>query len=75
MLLHHLQQPGQTSGRPLAADVPGTGREPAALWSAVDALNVRYGRHSIYCGSCHQGREETPVRIAFNHIPDLETEG
>ena len=75
MLLHDLRQPGQTSASLFADDVPGTEAEQAALWSAVDALYVRYGRHTVYCGSGHQGRAEAPMRIAFNHIPDLETEG
>ncbi len=74
MLLHDLRQPGQTSGSLFAADAPGSDAQQAALWNAVDALNVRFGRHTVYCGSGHSGRDEAPMRIAFNHIPDLQTE-
>lgn len=74
MVLHDLRQPGQTSASLFPGDAPGTDAQQAALWRAVDALNVRFGRHTVYCGSGHHGRDEAPMRIAFNHIPDLQTE-
>ncbi|MEX2516219.1 MAG: DNA polymerase [Gammaproteobacteria bacterium] len=42
---------------------------------AVDKINERFGRHTVYFGGAHQARENAPMRIAFTHIPDLKLEG
>jgi len=45
------------------------------LDAAMDALNKKFGNRTIYYAGAHHGRDESPMRIAFTHIPDLETEG
>jgi DNA polymerase-4 len=45
-----------------------------ALFSAVDELNLRYGKSALYFGGAHTALESSPARIAFNHIPDLSIE-
>jgi DNA polymerase-4 len=42
---------------------------------AIDELNARYGRKSAYFGGAHGALRSAPMRIAFTHVPDLETEG
>lgn len=43
----------------------------ARLASAMDKINMRQGRDSIYLGVTHDVLDSAPTRIAFNHIPDL----
>jgi DNA polymerase-4 len=43
--------------------------------AALDKLNLRYGKNTIYFGGAHSALESAPMRIAFNHVPDLEVEG
>ena len=45
-----------------------------SLYSAVDKLNARFGKQAVYFASAHQARERGGLAIAFNHIPDPETE-
>ncbi|MCE9610436.1 MAG: hypothetical protein K8R23_09605 [Chthoniobacter sp.] len=42
---------------------------------ALDALNKRYGKQAVYFAGAHTALKSAPMRIAFNRIPDLETEG
>lgn len=42
---------------------------------ALDALNKRYGKQTVYFAGAHTALKSAPMRIAFNRIPDLETEG
>ena len=35
---------------------------------------MRYGKNTAYFGSAHNALHNAPMRIAFNHIPDLEVE-
>jgi DNA polymerase-4 len=44
------------------------------LNNAIDLLNVKFGKNTIYFGGAHQALKDAPMRIAFNHIPDLEVE-
>jgi DNA polymerase-4 len=44
------------------------------LNAVIDAVNLRYGRQSLYFGGAYRALTSAPMRIAFNHIPDLETE-
>ncbi len=48
------------------------GREQ--LDRALDALNLKFGKNTIYYGSAHNALHAAPMRIAFNHIPDLVIE-
>ena len=43
--------------------------------AAMDKLNLRYGKNTVYFGGAHSALESAPMRIAFNHVPDLEIEG
>ncbi len=45
------------------------------LDAAVDSINLRYGKNSVYFGGAHLALHAAPMRIAFNHVPDLKTEG
>lgn len=45
------------------------------LNKAIDALNLKFGKNTIYFGGAHAALKDAPMRIAFNHIPDLIVEG
>ena len=44
------------------------------LDAAMDKLNKTYGKNTLYFAASHTARDTAPMRIAFNRIPDLETE-
>ena len=44
------------------------------LMSAMDALNRTQGKNTVYFASAHHALDTAPMRIAFNRIPDLDTE-
>lgn len=44
------------------------------LNGVIDAINLRYGKNSLYFGGAHRALAAAPMRIAFQHIPDLEVE-
>lgn len=46
----------------------------AKLNAAIDSLNVRFGKHAAYFGGAHRALDHGKLAIAFNHIPDVETE-
>jgi len=45
------------------------------LNKAIDTLNLKFGKNTIYFGGAHEALKDAPMRIAFNHIPDLAVEG
>lgn len=45
------------------------------LNKAIDRLNLKYGKNTIYFGGAHDALKDAPMRIAFNHIPDPTIEG
>lgn len=45
-----------------------------SLNAALDKLNMRYGKNTVYFGGAHRALKSAPTRIAFNHIPDLAIE-
>ncbi len=49
-------------------------RDRARLMSAMDALNRAHGKNAVYFASAHHALDAAPMRIAFNRIPDLDTE-
>lgn len=51
------------------------GRPHDRLNAVIDSINLRYGKNSLYFGGAHMALQAAPMRIAFGHIPDLETEG
>lgn len=40
--------------------------------AAMDKINQKYGRDTIYIGSLHQSLDKAPTRIAFARIPGLD---
>ena len=44
------------------------------LNAALDMLNLKYGKNTVYWGGAHAALKNAPMRIAFNHIPDLVVE-
>lgn len=49
-------------------------RDRSRLMSAMDVLNRKHGKNAVYFASAHHALDAAPMRIAFNRIPDLETE-
>lgn len=49
-------------------------RRPA-LNRAVDLLNERFGKNAVYFGGAHTARTAAGMHIAFQHVPNLETDG
>jgi DNA polymerase IV len=47
------------------------------LSKALDTINNKYGRNTIYFAGAHHALSQgaAPMRIAFTHVPDLNTEG
>ena len=49
----------------------------AEIDDAMDAVNKRFGGRTLYYADAMEAQkssEAAPMRIAFNHIPDLELE-
>ena len=44
------------------------------LNKALDKLNLKYGKNTVYLGGAHEALKDAPMRIAFNHIPNLVVE-
>ncbi len=49
-------------------------RSRSKLLSAVDRVNRRFGKSALYFATAHGALDHAPMRIAFNRIPDIETE-
>lgn len=49
-----------------------TGPSREKLNNSLDKLNSKYGKNTIYVSTSSSALHSTPLRIAFNHIPDLE---
>ncbi len=45
-----------------------------SLYSTLDKLNARFGKQAVYFASAHKARDRGGLHIAFNHIPDPETD-
>jgi DNA polymerase-4 len=67
-----LSQLGEQSRR--SRSLFDQGRSHDKLNAVIDSVNLRYGRQTLYFGGAHRALSAAPMRIAFNHIPDLETE-
>ncbi len=52
----------------------GDSRSRDRLNAAIDKLNLRYEKNTVYFGGAQLGLKSAPMRIAFNHIPDLTIE-
>lgn len=44
------------------------------LNKALDLLNLKYGKNTVYLAGAHNALKNAPMRIAFNHVPDLVIE-
>lgn len=44
------------------------------LGHLVDEINRRFGKNSVFLGGSMEALHAAPMRIAFHHIPDLDTE-
>ena len=79
--------PGRPRGTPIMAGVVLGRVRPAAgltmplfcdldratrLGEAMDRLNIRYGRNTVYLASMHAAKEAAPTRIPFYHIPRID---
>jgi DNA polymerase IV len=45
-----------------------------SLYLALDKLNARFGKQAVYFAGAHEARDRGGMHIAFNHIPDPETD-
>jgi DNA polymerase-4 len=45
-----------------------------SLYTTLDKLNARFGKQAVYFASAHKAKDRGGLHIAFNHIPDPETE-
>lgn len=52
-----------------------TGENRQQLNNAIDTINEKFGRNSVYFAGAHQVMDSAPMRIAFTHIPDPSLEG
>jgi DNA polymerase IV len=72
--LEHLQaQAANTVGLKQVVNAKAP-RDRSKLMAALDGLNKAQGKNTVYFASAHQALDAAPMRIAFNRIPDLETE-
>jgi DNA polymerase IV len=49
-------------------------RDPTRLLAAMDVINKTQGKNALYFATAHNALNNAPMRIAFNRIPDIETE-
>jgi DNA polymerase-4 len=68
--------PPPSAARPPHARVaaPAALRDRSKLFTAMDAVNRTHGKNAIYFATAHDVLDHAPMRIAFNRIPDIETE-
>ena len=41
---------------------------------AIDAMQSKFGKKALHLGCDHTALDNANMRIAFSHIPDLDTE-
>jgi len=63
----------QAQSARLFDDLEQTG-DKKKLNAAIDTLNTRFGKKAAYFGGAHRALDHGKLAIAFNHIPDVETE-
>lgn len=44
------------------------------LNDSLDKLNAKYGKNTVFVGTAWNALQSAPMRIAFNHIPDIEAD-
>lgn len=55
-------------------DLFDDGHDHDRLNAVIDAVNLRFGKNTLYFGGAHRALAAAPMRIAFQHIPDLDVE-
>ncbi|MEQ1663025.1 MAG: DNA polymerase [Thiobacillus sp.] len=65
---------GLTDQKQLTRDLFEHEHQHEDLNIVIDQINQRYGTNTLYFGGAHHGLGEAPMRIAFNHIPELALE-
>lgn len=68
--LHHLTEPQNYTPSLFTPPTP----HRRALNQAIDTIQQRYGKQSLHIASTHDALDSENMRIAFSHIPDLDTE-
>lgn len=63
-----------TEQRCVARDLFEQDSQGEGLSIAVDQINQRFGPNAVHFGAAHKGIGSAPMRIAFNHIPELSVE-
>lgn len=63
-----------TEQRCVARDLFEQDRQGEGLSIAMDQINQRFGPNAVHLGAAHRGIGSAPMRIAFNHIPELSVE-
>lgn len=63
-----------TEQRCVARDLFAQDSQGEGLSIAVDQINQRFGPNAVHFGAAHRGIGSAPMRIAFNHIPELALE-
>jgi DNA polymerase IV len=62
------------SSEETSLDLFNAAQQGDKLNQTLDRLNLRYGKNTIYFGGAHHALQDAPMRIAFNHVPDLQVE-
>lgn len=63
-----------TEQRCVARDLFEQDSQGEGLSIALDQINQRFGPNTVHFGAAHKGIGSAPMRIAFNHIPELVVE-
>lgn len=63
-----------TEERCISRDLFEEDRQGEGLSIAMDQINRRFGPNAVHFGAAHRGIGSAPMRIAFNHIPELAVE-
>jgi DNA polymerase IV len=71
---HHLGALGAPGLSSLASAPRAPLGDRARLSATIDNINRQYGKNALYFASAHGALNHAPMRIAFNRIPDIETE-
>ncbi|MBK6420586.1 MAG: DNA polymerase [Ignavibacteria bacterium] len=63
--------PADSTPQPLFDNI-GPARQ--SLNASIDSINKKYGKNTLYLGPAWNALQSAPMRIAFTHIPDTNSE-
>ena len=63
-----------TEQRQITRDLFDAENQHEDLNIVLDQINQRFGPNTLFFGGAHSGLGAAPMRIAFNHIPELQVE-